>query len=76
MPAKKQRPAARPAKRKSTARRTKSARSRASRRGAARPGESLLIDVARTVGTTLGTLAARSSQAAERLRLGNRRKRS
>ena len=76
MPAKKQRPAARPARRKSAARGKKSSRSKASRRGAARPGESLLIDVARTVGTTLGTLAARSSQAAERFRRGGGRKRS
>ncbi len=72
------------APKKSTGRKTRpAARSRASRsrakaakRRAAKPGESLLIDVARTVGTTLGTLAARSSQAAESLRIRAKKKRS
>jgi hypothetical protein len=74
MPAKKQRPGTRPAKRRAVARGKKSSRNKSSRKGLAQPGESLLIDVARTVGSTLGTLAARSSEAAERLRLGAGRK--
>jgi len=76
MPAKKQRPAARPAKPKPAARGAKSSRNKPSRKGVVPPGESLLIDVARTVGTTLGALAARSSRAAQRLRIGGKRKRS
>ncbi|HXZ28931.1 MAG TPA: hypothetical protein VEG08_13140 [Terriglobales bacterium] len=75
MPAKRQQPS-RPAKLKSAARGKKSSRSRSTRRGTVPPGESLLIDVARTVGTTLGALAARSSRAAERLRIGGKSKRS
>lgn len=75
MPVKKQRAAAKPARRKTASRGKKSSRRKSSGKGA-KPGESLLIDVARTVGTTLGALAARSSQAAERLRIGSKRKRS
>lgn len=76
MPAKKQRPAAQSAKRRSASPGRKSSRRKASHKRAAQAGESLLIDMARTVGTTLGALAARSSQAAERLRIGGKRKRS
>ena len=66
MPAKK-RAAARTAKRRRPAR---GARSKTS------APKGLLIDVARSVGSTLGTLAARSSQAAERLRAAAAKKRS
>ena len=74
MPAKKQRSSAKTAKRKSAPSKRSSDR-RARRKGTSQ-GESLLIDVARSVGTTLGTLAARSSQAADRLRAASRKKRS
>lgn len=49
---------------------------RRARRKGAPQAESLLIDVARSVGSTLGTLAARSSEAADRLRAAARKKRS
>ena len=71
MPGKKQRSSVKTAKRKSAS--SKRSSGRRPRRKSA--GESLLIDVARSVGTTLGTLAARSSQAADRLRAAAKRKR-
>jgi hypothetical protein len=63
------------APKKTARKRRPAAKSKASKRRA-KPGASLLIDVARTVGTTLGALAARSSQAAESLRLRAKKKRS
>jgi len=73
MPPKKQRPARR-TKRKPASAGKNSSRRGARRKRSAKPGESVLIDVARSVGSTLGTLAARSSQAAERLRSATKKK--
>jgi hypothetical protein len=73
MPGKK-RSSAKTAKRKSVSAKRSPGR-RALHKGTAQ-GESLLVDVARSLGSTLGTLAARSSQAAERLRAPARKKRS
>ena len=75
MPGKKQRSSAKTAKRKSASPKPGSSR-RARRKGAPQPGEGLLIDVARSVGSTLGALAARSGQAADRLRAAAGKKRS